>query len=91
MAIKKTGPKASFRSIQQHLEEKYKRKIGYGTIVQLCVVRNKRRLSAKRYKGVAKVTCRRARKGFQLKLNVDAHYSCAMYKGLLSSATKGWQ
>ncbi|CAB3977095.1 Chromatin modification-related YNG2 [Paramuricea clavata] len=79
---RKTGPKASFRSIKRYLEEKYNRKIGYGTVVQLCVVRNKRRISAKRYKGIAKVTCRRARKGFQLKLNVDAHYSCAMYKGL---------
>lgn len=36
----------------------------------------------KRYKGVAKVTCRRARKGFALKLNPDAHYSTAMYSGL---------
>ena len=77
---RKRGPKASFRSIQEHLQTKYDAKIGYGTIVQLCVVRNKRKLSSKRYKGVAKVTCRRARKGFNLKFNPDAHYSCAMYK-----------
>ena len=79
---RKAGSKASFHSIQRYLEDKYKTKIGYGTIVQLCVVRNKRQISAKRYKGIAKVTCRRARKGFQLKLNVDAHFSCAMYRGL---------
>ena len=50
----KTGPKATCTQIQKHLEEKYHTKFGYGTIVQLCVVRNKRRLSAKQYKGVAK-------------------------------------
>ncbi|XP_028517481.1 uncharacterized protein LOC114575920 [Exaiptasia diaphana] len=77
---RKKGQKVSFRSIQQHLQTKYKSKIGYGTIVQLCVVRNKRKLSSKRYKGIAKVTCRRARKGFSLKFNPDAHYSCSMYK-----------
>ena len=46
----------------------------------MCVVRNKRKLPAKRYRGVAKVACRRARKGFNLKFNPDAHYSSAMYK-----------
>jgi len=76
----KRGAKASFRSIQAHLQTKYKTKIGYGTVVQLCVVRNKRKLSAKRYKGVAQVTCRRARKGFNLKFNPDAHFNCALYK-----------
>lgn len=42
----------------------------YGTVVQLCVARNRHRLSAKCYKGLAQVTSRRARKGFQLKLNL---------------------
>ena len=77
---KKKGQKASFRTIQAHLQEKYNTKIGYGTVVQLCVVRNKRKLSSKRYKNVAKVTCRRARKGFILKFNPDAHFSWKMYK-----------
>ena len=45
------------------MQEVYKRKFGYGTVVQLCVARNRRRLSATRYKGVAQVTSRRARKG----------------------------
>ena len=79
---RKRGPKASFRSIERYLEDKYNAKIGYGTIVQVCVVRNKRKLSAKRYKGVVRVTCRRARKGFNIKFNPDAHYSSAMYKVL---------
>ena len=46
------------------------------------MTRNRRRLSAKRYKGVAKITCRRARKGFSIKFNPDAHYNTAMYRGL---------
>ena len=39
-------------------------------------------MSAKRYFGAAKMVSKRARKGFNIKLNVDAHWSCAFYKGL---------
>ena len=74
--------KVTYNRIRKHLEEKYNRLFGYGTVVQLCVARNKRRRSAKNYKGVAKVTTRRARKGFDLKYNPDFHWSCAFYKGL---------
>ncbi len=35
-----------------------------------------------RYHGVARVTLRRARKGFTIKLNPDAHHNTAFYKGL---------
>ena len=52
--------------------------------MELCIPRNKRRRSAKRYKGLARVTTRRARKGFTLKYNPDAHWSAAFYKGLNS-------
>ena len=45
-------------------------------------MRNKHKLSAKRYHGVARVTSRRARKGFTIKLNPDAHHSTAFYKEL---------
>ena len=38
--------------------------------------------SSKRYKSVAKITSRRARKGFNLKFNPDEHWSEAFYKGL---------
>jgi hypothetical protein len=80
---RRRGPKVSYRQIQQHLREKYNTsKRSYGTIVQLCTVRNKRKLSAKRYMGVAKVTCRRSRKGFNVKYNPDAHWNCSLYKGL---------
>ncbi len=35
-----------------------------------------------RYKGVAQVTSRRARKGFQLRFNPDFHWFNTFYKGL---------
>ena len=56
----KLGKKVTYERIRLHLQEVYKRKFSYGTVVQLCVARNKRRLSSKRYLGVAKVTTRRA-------------------------------
>ena len=74
--------KVTYSRIKEHLEEVYKRKFSYGTVVQLCVARNCRRQSAKHYKGVAKVTSRRARKGFQLRYNPDAHWSGALYRSL---------
>ena len=78
----KRGPKITYNRIKNHLEKKYGTKFGYGTIVQLCCAKNRRKLSAKRYFGAAKIVSKRARKGFNVKLNVDAHWSCAFYKGL---------
>ena len=49
--------------------------------VQLCIARN-RRHSASNYKGVARVTSRRARKGFEIKVNPDKHQSNELYRGL---------
>ena len=86
--VRTRGKKVTYRNIQEHLQEKYDCKIGYGTVVQLCVIRSKRRISARRYKGVAKVTCRKSRKGFAVKLNPDAHWSSALYKGLDSLQLK---
>ena len=60
----------------------YGETFSHGTVVQLCVARNKRHRAAKNYRGVAKVTSRRARKGFQLKFNPDAHWSSAFYRAL---------
>jgi len=74
--------KVTYGRIKSYLEEFYKRKFAYGTIVQLCCARNKRRLSARRYKGVAQVTSRRSRKGFEIKYNPDHHWSAAFYRGL---------
>ena len=50
--------------------------------MQLCVPRNLRRRSSKSYKSVARVTCRRARKGFEMKYNPDRHWSAALYRNL---------
>ena len=80
---RKLGPTATYRRIQAYLKAKYQTTcISYGTVVQLCTVRNKRKLSAKRYRGKAKVTWRRSRKGFNMKYNPDMHWSCSFYKGL---------
>lgn len=49
--------KVTYERIRKHVQN---RKFSYGTIVQLCVARNKRHLSSQLYKGVAKVTTRRA-------------------------------
>ena len=76
------GPKLTYNRIRKYLEDKYKTTFSYGTIVQLCCARNKKRQSAKRYWGAAKLVSRRARKGFNVKLNVDAHWSCSFYKNL---------
>ena len=79
---KSVKEKVTYSRIKEHLEQVYKQKFSYGTVVQLCVARNRRRLSAKRYRGVAKVTSRRARKEFQLRYNPDNHWSAALYRGL---------
>ena len=67
------GPKLTYMRIKKHLEDKYGTKFGYGTIVQLCCSKNKRHLSSKRYWNAARIMSRRARKGFNVKLNIDAH------------------
>jgi len=76
------GKKVTFSRIKEHLEITYKRKFSYGTVIELCVARNQRSRSAKRYRGIAHVTFRRARKGFQLRYNPDSHWSAAFYGGL---------
>ena len=77
-----TGPKVTYKRMQEHLQKEYGISISYGTVVQLCAVRNKRRISAQRYQGVAAITCRRARKGFDVKFNPDSRWSYCFYKGL---------
>lgn len=59
-----------------------KHKFSYGTVVELCVARNRRRRSAHRYKGIAKITSHRARKGFQLRYNPDNHWSAPLFRNL---------
>ena len=74
--------KVTYERIRKHLQEVYEHKFSYGTVVQLCVARNKRHRSAIRYRGVAQVTSRRARKGFCLRYNPDSHWSAAFYRNL---------
>jgi len=45
--------KATFGRIRDHLIKKFGRNFAYGTVVELCVARNKRRKSAECYKGLA--------------------------------------
>ena len=78
----KVKQKVTYGRIQQHLHDKYDYKFSYGTVVQMCVARNKHRRSSSNYKAVANVTTRRARKGFELQYNPDKHWSAALYQGL---------
>ena len=79
---RKVEKKMTYKRLQQKLIEHYGEKISYGTVVQLCVPRNKRKLSRKRYKGVANIKYQRARKGFNLKFNPDSKWSRSLYKCL---------
>ena len=78
----KRGPRATYQRIKEHLQKKYNTTFSYGAIVQLSVAKNKIRKSAKRYWGAGNVKCKSARKGFNVRLNVDAHWSASFYKGL---------
>ena len=42
----KLKEKVTYEKIRQYLQNVYKRKFSYGTVIQLCVPRNKRRRSA---------------------------------------------
>ena len=74
--------KVTYERIRSHLESHYGRHFAYGTVVQLCVARNRRHRAAMRYKGVAQVTTRCARRGFDIKYNPDCHWSGALYRAL---------
>ena len=73
--------KVTYERIRLHLENVYQQNFSYGSTVQLCVARNKRRMSAKRYRGVTTI---HARKGFTSRYNPDMHWSWAFYQGLNS-------
>lgn len=78
---RKMQKKPTFKRVKEHLEEKIKIKISYGSVVQLCIAKNRRRSTSK-YKGVAKVLQKRGRKGFTLKFNPNEHWSAAFYQSL---------
>ena len=76
------GLKVAYKRLQENLKDEYGISLTYGSVVQLCAVRNRRRISAKCYKGVARITCRRACKGFDVKFNPDSRWSYCFYKEL---------
>lgn len=78
----KKEKRITFKGIAEKLSDHYDEKISYGTVVQLCIPRNKRRLSSKRYKGAANIKYQKARKGFNLKFNPDTKWSRSLYKCL---------
>ena len=78
---KKMEKKLTFKRIQAFLVKFHNEKVSIGS-AKLCAKKHKRRLTSRRYKGVAKIMYRRAWKGYTLKLNPDAHWSRAFY-GLL--------
>ena len=71
--------KVTYEWIRQHLEYDH---FSYGTVVQLCIARNKCRQSSSNYQGVAYVTTRKARKGFELRYSPDRHWTGALYRNL---------
>lgn len=79
---KKVGQKITFQRLRQQLQEEYSEHISHGALVQLCVPRNSRHLSKTRYKSVANIVSKRARKGFDIKLNADEKWSNSLYKSL---------
>lgn len=70
----KLKDKVTYKKIQAHLQKVFNRQISYGSVVE---AQNKRRTSSKRYRGLAQVTTRRARKGFTLRFNPDSHWSAS--------------
>ena len=72
----------TFKKLQEKLCSHYGEKFSYGTVIQLCVHRNKRRKSSTRYKGAANIKYQRPRKGFNLKFNPDTKWSRSLYKCL---------
>ena len=58
----KKEKRLTFKHLQQTLEH-YGRCFSIGTVVKLCVPRNKRISSGKRYKGVANIKYQRAKRG----------------------------
>ena len=56
--------------------------ISHGTLVELCVPRNKHSRASLWYKSAANIVSKRACKGFDIKVNPDEKWSNALYKCL---------
>ena len=77
---KKTEKRLTFERLRKHLESHHGRSFSIGTVVQLCARRHNRHRSSLRYKQAANIRYLRAWKGWNIKLNPDAHWSRSMYK-----------
>lgn len=77
---KRTEKRLTFERMKNHLESHYHRNFSIGTVVQLCAKRHRRHRSSLRYKQVANIRYLRAWKGWNIKLNPDAHWSRSMYR-----------
>jgi hypothetical protein len=82
LATPKKEKRITFKGLAEKLSEHYGENISYGTVVQLCVPRNRRRISAKQYRGVVNVWYQRSKKGFDLKYSPNVKWSCSLYKCL---------
>jgi hypothetical protein len=78
----KKEKRMTFKKLKEKLCLHYGEKFSYGTVIQLCVHRNKRRMSSARYKGIGNIKYQRPRKGFNLKFNPDTKWSRSLYKCL---------
>ena len=71
----KKEKRMTFKKLQEKLCLHNGEMFSYGTVIQLCVHQNKRRMSSACYKGVANIKYQRPRKGFNLKFNPDTKWS----------------
>ena len=78
----KKEKRLTFSLLQKKLCEHYNTHFSYGSVVELCLPRNKRSSASKCYKGAANIKYRRARKGFSVKFNPDKKWSRSFYKAL---------
>ena len=65
----------SFRRLRECVLKEIGEPISHGTLVELCVPRNKRSRSSLRYKSAANIVSKRACKGFDIKVNRDEKWS----------------
>jgi hypothetical protein len=79
---KKVGQKMTIERLRKEVSNKIGEPISHGTMVELCVPRNVRSRSSSRYKSAANIISKRARKSFDIKINIDEKWSNSLYKSL---------
>lgn len=79
---KRVGQRITFEKLRDRISAKINEPRSHGTMVELCVPRNRRHRSSSRYKSVANVVSKRARNGFDIELNIDEKWSNSLYASL---------